>query len=110
MREEIIAGLRNAIERGQSIQQAMQSMINAGYQASEIQEASNYVNLGATGAMQQVPKNYIKPSQTTSTEQTTTQTNTPPKSSSKTKVIVLSIILFLLLIGVGITAYFMLKP
>jgi hypothetical protein len=110
VKEEIVAGLRNAVERGQSINQAMQSMTNAGYQLGEVQEASRYVNMGATGIMQQTPQIYVTPTSTPGMEQPANQQVTPTKSSPKTKVIILSLILILLLAGMGIIIYFMLKP
>lgn len=48
MREEIIAGLRNAIARGQGLQQAVQSFINAGYNAAEVKAAAEIISRGAT--------------------------------------------------------------
>ena len=39
-REDIIAGLRNALERGFSLEQAVQSFINAGYYPMDVQEAA----------------------------------------------------------------------
>jgi hypothetical protein len=40
MRDEIVAGIRNALDRGYSLQQAVQSFINAGYNPSEVNEAA----------------------------------------------------------------------
>ena len=48
MREDIVAGLRNALERGASLEQAVQSFINAGYNPAEVQEASRGLSFGAT--------------------------------------------------------------
>lgn len=42
-KEEIITVLKNAIERGESLQTAMQIMVNSGYNPREVQEASKYV-------------------------------------------------------------------
>lgn len=111
VREEIVAGLRNAVERGQTIQQAMQSMINAGYQLNEIQEASGYVNMGAIGSMQQVPQAYVSQEQyNPSSEESTIQAPANNKKSAPNiKVIILVLILVLLLAGVGTMIYFMLK-
>lgn len=47
MREEIVAGLKNAIARGSSIEQATQSFINAGYNPSEVSEAANFLSNSA---------------------------------------------------------------
>lgn len=38
--EEIAAGLKNALERGQSLRSAMMSFYNAGYEKQEIEEAA----------------------------------------------------------------------
>jgi len=42
-KEEIITVLKNSIERGESLQTAMQIMINSGYNPREVQEASKYI-------------------------------------------------------------------
>src|SRR4030042_4473765 len=41
--EEIISALRNAIDHGESLQFAVQIMINSGYNSNEVQEASKFV-------------------------------------------------------------------
>ncbi len=40
-KEQILAGLKNAIERGYSLELAKQSFINAGYNPRDIEEAAN---------------------------------------------------------------------
>lgn len=44
MADEISAGLRNAIERGESIEEAIQTFINAGYNPVEVKEAATLVS------------------------------------------------------------------
>ena len=46
MDEEILTGLRNAIEQGESLQEAMQVMVNSGYGLREVQEASRFIGGG----------------------------------------------------------------
>ncbi|MEM4271603.1 MAG: hypothetical protein QXD13_00725 [Candidatus Pacearchaeota archaeon] len=41
MREDILGGLKIALEKGESIQEAAQSFINAGYSQHDVQEAVN---------------------------------------------------------------------
>ncbi|MFA7707362.1 MAG: hypothetical protein WCX73_00260 [Candidatus Pacearchaeota archaeon] len=41
--EEIISALRNAIEHGDSLQEAIQIMINSGYNLEEVHEASRFI-------------------------------------------------------------------
>jgi hypothetical protein len=50
MRDEIWAGMKNAIERGESLEGAAQSFINAGYNAHEVQEAAESIR-GASGVV-----------------------------------------------------------
>ena len=45
-KEEILAGLKNAIDRGESLERAMKSFANAGYNTRDIQEAANQIQLG----------------------------------------------------------------
>lgn len=40
IREDLICALRNAIERGSSLDEAIESLENAGYNRVEIEEAS----------------------------------------------------------------------
>lgn len=44
--EEILGGLRNALERGSSIERAVQSFINAGYNPNDVSEAADYLSRG----------------------------------------------------------------
>lgn len=48
MREEIESGMRNALERGDTLEQAIDSFINAGYNPVEVREAANNISLGAS--------------------------------------------------------------
>ncbi len=40
VREDLITALRNALERGETVQEAVTSLVNAGYNRVEIEEAS----------------------------------------------------------------------
>ena len=42
--EDIIAALRNGVERGESLQDSIQILINSGYNEKDIQEASKFVS------------------------------------------------------------------
>ena len=41
--QEIITSLKNAVEHGDSLQTAMQSLVNSGYNPKEVQEASQLI-------------------------------------------------------------------
>lgn len=47
MKDEIIGGLKNALERGYSLEQAVASFINAGYNPKEVQAAAESLSQGA---------------------------------------------------------------
>ena len=48
MIDEMASGLRNALERGSSIESAVESFINAGYNPDEVREAARMITEGAT--------------------------------------------------------------
>ena len=52
VRMDIVAGLKNAIDRGYSLGQAQQTLINSGYNQQEVQEASSYLTGGQTNVQQ----------------------------------------------------------
>jgi len=69
--EEIFAGLKSAISHGFSIEEAMQSLINAGYNAQEVKEAAAYLSQPspkpaqpAFSPLYQTPPNTQKSNQT----------------------------------------------
>lgn len=71
----LIGGLKNALERGETIEKAKQSFINAGYKPEEV-----------TAAAQKVPAGISKITTPVATEKTTTpgktKTTTPSQTSS----------------------------
>jgi len=54
MREDIVAGLKNAFERGESMEKAVNAFINAGYNQNEVEEAAK--SLGFLYSQQQTPQ------------------------------------------------------
>ena len=48
MREDILRGLKNAIERGEPLEKAVQSFINAGYNPVEVKQAAESMIGGTT--------------------------------------------------------------
>lgn len=51
MRDEIVAGLKNAVARGQTLEQAAQSFINAGYNPQEVKAAYQVLSTGASNVI-----------------------------------------------------------
>lgn len=53
MKDEIQSGLKNAMDRGSSLKDAIQTFINAGYNPVEVNEAANAMGYGATNMTSQ---------------------------------------------------------
>jgi len=51
MRDEIVAGLKNALARGQKLEQAAQSFINAGYNPQEVKAAYHVLSSGVSSTV-----------------------------------------------------------
>lgn len=76
MKEEILGGLRNALDRGESMEKAMQTFINAGYSAAEVRDAAGMISQSATGMLYG-----IQPSSAPTTPTASPQ-NAKPKTST----------------------------
>lgn len=63
MRDDILGGLKNALERGSSLEDAIRSFINAGYPEAEVREAAQAIQPTGTTmtALPQVPKKTLIP-------------------------------------------------
>jgi len=57
VKDELKIGLKNALNRGESLQHAMQSFVNAGYNINEVNQAATEVQngLGTTGTTSPSP-------------------------------------------------------
>jgi uncharacterized membrane protein len=97
-REEMIVGLQNAINRGESMERAMQSLISAGYPPEDVQSAAGAVNMGTAGTVGAVE------SQKSGYEDVEQAKAQLPKKK-KTGMLILLTVILLLLIG-GIIAFF----
>jgi len=98
-KEEIIHGLKNAIERGSSLNAAKQSFINAGYDPREVEEAARFVG---GGTITQYPQLSQHPQQAPQAPQApqmqqSPQTKFQKPRKSKAGVIVLLIFLIILI-------------
>ena len=64
MREDIVTGLKNAMQRGESLEKAMQSFINAGYNPIEVKQAAESIYEGAISIVNPETGKKIMPQQT----------------------------------------------
>ncbi|PXY71305.1 hypothetical protein CXX78_01815 [Candidatus Parvarchaeota archaeon] len=115
MRDDILGGLKNALERGENINKAIVSLINAGYSEKEVKEAANFLQ-GGTPNLQQSDNNLPQVEKKVQNIQTPVKKFPQPKinqnilpvnslptskvvveeKKGKGKIIILSIILFIL--------------
>lgn len=63
IREDILGGLKNAAERGESIENAKSSFVNAGYSSEDVEEAAKA--LSAKPTLEKLNKKAPKPSEST---------------------------------------------
>ncbi len=78
-RQDILAGLKNALARGDSLEKAKQSFINAGYNAKDVEVAAQQLSTGSINLPQQTSQLQTPPQQ-----QTTQQTQTTPQQKQTT--------------------------
>ena len=65
VREEIIGGIKNAMERGDSFEKAVQSFVNAGYNPGEVRAAADQMSRGAMPIVEgKEPEQQPKPTTT----------------------------------------------
>ncbi len=112
VREDLVAGLRNAVEKGESLEVAKYSFISAGYSREEVEEASRFVSTGVLSQHQEsmpMPRTVTpyRPIRAQQTQPTTLQTGVQAskkealgKKFKKNLKIILLIIIFLLLVGI----------
>lgn len=105
MKEELIAGIRNALERGESLDQAVRSFINAGYHANDVNEAAGTFS-GAMNIVAQPTRpieiSEPKPGTNIPLPEIKAEPNKPiyPKRQSNYGWIVALIIILLVLLGI----------
>lgn len=98
---ELIGGLKNALEKGENLENAKQSFINAGYKKEDVEKASHQVHQ-AYSSTEQVQKHPEK--QQPQKEQN--KLPEQPKKSNKKLYIILAIISALILLAAGILGFF----
>ena len=88
MNDEIIGGMRNALERVETIEQAIQTFLNAGYSPNEVREAAGRVAPSAAAALYGQSPNVLSSSPSSAQTPPQTKTTSPyqPASSPPAKV------------------------
>lgn len=101
-KEELIGGIKNALERGESMDKAIKSFIGAGYNREEVTAAARDVSRGVSAI--------IQPQGKTAAGQQKQLPKTPGKKKSKAKTIIIVAIVIFLLMLVGILVLTFLFP
>jgi len=105
--KELIGGIRNALERGESLAKAKQTFINAGYQPREIATAVQKLPQGITPLTTPVSATPITPvGKPGEILQASSLPTLQPKKKSKILTILIIIVLALVLIGAGLLGVF----
>lgn len=107
MKDDIAAGMRNALARGFSLEQAVQSFLNAGYNPNEVKEAQMAVTGGVSNVV--YPEASTKPALT---KKELSFVPAPPeedypvkKKEGSSKIVLISIIVLSSLVFVGALSY-----
>lgn len=117
MSSEIFAGLRNAMDRGASLEQAMQSFINAGYNQEDVRAAGREFASGMSDIIH--PEMSVAPATPGASKEASGDNALPPlppspresaagqleKSRKRKRVLLLIGILVVLIIFVGALSY-----
>src|SRR3989344_1440149 len=99
--EDIIGGLKNAVARGQTVQQAMQSFLNAGYAREDVEEAARNLRSNPTSSI----LSPFKPLQQLKPANQIAQQTQSTAGGKKTWIIIL--ILLLVVFGATLGVFFL---
>ena len=115
MKDEIIAGLKNALERGQPLEAAAQSFINAGYNPQEVKAAAAAISEGVSEIIYPKRENEKFSEQVPEAPLPAVQNRGPPalpvmvgakqKNSSGKKTAIIIVIVLMLLVFVSALTY-----
>ena len=99
MKEDIIGGLKNAMDRGYTLDAAIQSFINAGYSVNEVKEAASNLSTGALSILQPSSPQLI---QDKAIQEINPEYHANPLESNKMNwKIFLLIVLLIVILGLG---------
>jgi len=112
MSDEIISGLRNALERGESLDKAAQTFLSAGYNPNDVRESVNAISSGAlhitTPTASEPPKTQpmhasVAPQAPQLPMQALQQVQQPKQKGKHIGLIIVLVVILLILIGGLIT-------
>jgi len=108
MKEDLVCALKNSLERGVKLQEAMQSLVSAGYDIREVQDASRELNVNILEQFKETTNSETQTQQTFTQNQTAqnpiqnaSQQGQKAKSRMPIGIIILIIIIIILLLGLA---------
>ena len=105
--EKLIGGLKNALDRGETLAKAKQSFINAGYKPAEVTAAAQKIPTITPVVGKQISSSSGTPVKPAATDiSSTNQTTEQPKTLSKKFIIILISISAIILIGAVVLGLF----
>lgn len=107
VKEGLVAGLKNAVERGENLERAKYSFISAGYSKEEVEEAARSVQGGSVLVQEKkltMPVSAIQPAKSTKPIEPI-KPSKPIEGSVKTKIkmnlkVIMLIVILIVLIGI----------
>ncbi len=109
MKDEILGGLKNALERGDSLEKAAQSFINAGYNPAEVRATAQIFMQGSSQSVEDAPISIAKMPASTplpSFQSANTIINPPVrKNSGNGKIIIILAGILVFIIGLFLIIY-----
>jgi hypothetical protein len=109
MREDIVGGLKNALDKGENLEQAVRTFVNAGYPEREVREAARYATSGILSSLEKVKSPEIKKNKPTIKKLENQRIIKKQKTKHESKIGVKIILLgatFLILTGILISSIF----
>ena len=97
MKDEILACLKNATSRGENVEKAAQSLINAGYNPQEVRETARFLSEGAS--------NIIYHQEKTEDRTQNKEANYTAPKKQKWRAIFIIMIIFAMLLLLGSFSY-----
>lgn len=109
MNEEIFGGIRAAVNKGETLQEAMMTFYNAGYKKDEINEAAKAFQLQRGAVIKSPPIKKKKPLIGNVLSSKKVSSYSSPKPIDKTKKLLLTMIAIASVLFIGLLIFFMLS-
>ena len=100
MREDIYGAIKNALERGETIEEAIQSLINSGYNSVEVKETAQEIVKGTLTGLSLKPPTKISSDKKEFKSLPIQEIETKKPSQRRPKKIIILVVILLVLVGI----------